>query len=283
MPNLSELKTEISNIKDIGKITGAMELVATAKLKKISKRMGSIQTYLYEVYDVFNYIISHSEDSIYLKRPNQKPANTLWIVIGSNLGLCGGYNSNVFKVLKPLINKKTDSVVAIGSKVVNFCKSNGIDIKEEFTDIDVDFSNEQSRKMAVNLLDYFIQKEYDEIKIVYTKFINNVTFEPKVLDMFPIEKKEDDSDIHQDVILEPDPETVLTTSVSMYLNTILFGTIIESQVSEQASRRMAMEAANKNGKELSENLSVMFNRKRQENITQEISEIIGGANAQNED
>ncbi|AGR41759.1 ATP synthase F1 subunit gamma [Spiroplasma diminutum] len=282
MPNLSELKSEINNINDIGKITGAMELVATAKLKKISKRMGSIQTYLNEVYDIFNYIISHSEDSIYLKKPNQVSNKTLWIVIGSNLGLCGGYNSNIFKTLKPLINKQTDNVIAIGSKVVSFCKANNIEIKEQYTDIDVDFSNEQSRKMSVNLLNYFVQKEFDEIKIVYTKFINNVTFEPKVLDMFPIEKKEEDNEIHQDVILEPDPETVLTTSVSMYLNTILFGTIIESQVSEQANRRMAMEAANKNGKEISENLSVLFNRKRQENITQEISEIIGGANAQSE-
>ncbi|AUB31119.1 ATP synthase F1 subunit gamma [Spiroplasma floricola] len=283
MPNLSELKNEISNIKDIRKITGAMELVATSKLKKISKRMGNIQTYLDEVYEVFNYIISHSEDSIYLKKPNQKLSSTLWIVIGSNLGLCGGYNSNIVKVLKPLINKKTDSVFAIGTKVINFCKANGINMKEQFTDIDVDFSNEYSREMSVNLLNYFVQKEFDQIKIVYTKFINNVTFEPKVLDMFPIEKKVDNSDTYEDVILEPDPETVLTTSVSMYLNTILFGTIIESQVSEQASRRMTMEAANKNGKELSESLRVMLNRKRQENITQEISEIIAGVNAQNED
>ncbi|WP_342275433.1 ATP synthase F1 subunit gamma [Spiroplasma endosymbiont of Cantharis lateralis] len=283
MANLSELKAGISSIKDIGKITGAMELVATAKLKKISKRMGNIQTYLDEVYDVFNYIISHSEDSIYLKKQNQVLNSTLWIVIGSNLGLCGGYNSSIFKVLKPLVNKKTDSVIAIGTKVVNFCKANNINIKEEFLDIDVDFSNEQSRKMSVNLLNSFVQKEFDQIKIVYTKFINNVTFEPTVLDMFPIEKKQDENELHQDLILEPDPETVLTTSVSMYLNTILFGTVIESQVSEHASRRMAMEAANKNGKELSDNLSVVFNRKRQENITQEISEIIGGANAQNED
>ncbi|WP_339020985.1 ATP synthase F1 subunit gamma [Spiroplasma endosymbiont of Atherix ibis] len=283
MANLSELKTELSNIKDIKKITGAMELVATSKLKKISKRMGNIQTYLDEVYDVFNYIISHSEDSIYLKKPNQKLSSTLWIVIGSNLGLCGGYNSNIVKVLKPLINKKTDSVFAIGTKIINFCKANGIKMKEQFTDIDVDFSNEYSREMSVNLLNYFVQKEFDQIKIVYTKFINNVTFEPRVLDMFPIEKKVNNSDTYEDVILEPNPETVLTTSVSMYLNTILFGTIIESQVSEQASRRMTMEAANKNGKELSESLRVILNRKRQENITQEISEIIGGVNAQNED
>ncbi|WP_342258687.1 ATP synthase F1 subunit gamma [Spiroplasma endosymbiont of Dioctria linearis] len=283
MANLSELKSGISSIKDIGKITGAMELVATAKLKKISKRMGNIQTYLDEVYDVFNYIISHSEDSIYLKKQNQVLNSTLWIVIGSNLGLCGGYNSSIFKVLKPLVNKKTDSVIAIGTKVANFCRANNLNIKEEFLDIDVDFSNEQSRKMSVNLLNSFVQKEFDQIKIVYTKFINNVTFEPAVLDMFPIEKKLEENELHQDLILEPDPETVLTTSVSMYLNTILFGTIIESQVSEHASRRMAMEAANKNGKELSDNLSVVFNRKRQENITQEISEIIGGANAQNED
>ncbi|AGR40753.1 ATP synthase F1 subunit gamma [Spiroplasma taiwanense] len=282
MSNLSELKIEISSIKDIGKITGAMELVATAKLKKISKRMENIQTYLNEVYDVFNYIISHSEDSIYLKKENKPIHNTLWIVITSNLGLCGGYNSSIFKLIKPLINKKSDSVYAIGNKSIKFCNNNDLTIKGSLTDVDVDFSNEQSRQLAVNILDYYIKNEFDSIKIVYTKFINNVTFEPKILEMFPITKKLGEESSFEDVTLEPDPETLLTTSVSMYLNTILFGTIIESLVSEHASRRMAMEAATKNGRDLSDSLTKLFNRKRQENITQEISEIVGGANAQND-
>lgn len=100
--------------------------------------------------------------------------------------------------------------------------------------------------------------------------------------MFPIVKKEDKTVHKEDIILEPDADTVMETSVSLYLNTIVFGTILESMVSEQASRRVAMEAATKNGKDLSKSLSILYNRKRQENITQEISEIVGGANAQND-
>jgi len=280
MPNLSELKTQIGSVKDIGKITGAMELVATAKLKKITRRVGEIHNYLEEVYDVFNYIISNSEDSIYLKKPNQQINNTLWVLISSNLGLCGGYNANIFKIVQNEI-KQEDSIIAIGTKAISFCNQYNFNIKSKVTNIDVDFTNEQAREIASDILEAYTLKKYDAVNIVYTKFINNATFEPSIINMFPIEKKEQ-SNTGEIITLEPDPETVLATSISLYLNTIIFGTILESQLSEQASRRMAMESATKNGKELSQELTVLYNRKRQENITQEISEIVGGANAQND-
>lgn len=280
MLNLSELKTQIGSVKDIGKITGAMELVATAKLKKITRRVGEIHNYLEEVYDVFNYIISNSEDSIYLKKPNQQINNTLWVLISSNLGLCGGYNANIFKLVQNEI-KQEDSIIAMGTKAINFCNQYNFNIKSKVTNIDVDFTNEQAREIASDILEAYTLKKYDAVNIVYTKFINNATFEPSIINMFPIEKKEQ-SNTGEIITLEPDPETVLATSISLYLNTIIFGTILESQLSEQASRRMAMESATKNGKELSQELTVLYNRKRQENITQEISEIVGGANAQND-
>ncbi|QEH61276.1 F0F1 ATP synthase subunit gamma [Spiroplasma chinense] len=281
MANLGELKTQISSVNDIGKITGAMELVATAKLKRISKRVGDIHQYIEEVYDVFNYIISHSEDSIFLKKPETQINKTLWVVISSNLGLCGGYNSNVFKEIKGKI-KSNDEVIAIGTKAVSYCNANKLKIKQAITNVDVDFTSDQANHLASDLLSWYSQKEIDAINVVYTKFINNVTFEPKIINLFPIVKDPNGKEKSEDIILEPDAETVLATSVSLYLNTIIFGTILESQLSEQASRRTAMEAATKNGKELSENLSIAYNRKRQENITQEISEIVGGANAQSD-
>ncbi|AHI52401.1 ATP synthase F1 subunit gamma [Spiroplasma culicicola] len=281
MANLSELKSQISSVNDIGKITGAMELVATAKLKRISKRVGDIHQYLEEVYNVFNYIINHSEDSIYLKKPNQEIKKTLWVVISSNLGLCGGYNSNIFKLINNKI-KSNDEVVAIGSKILSHCNSNNLKVKKSLLDVDVNFTSDQAKNLASDLLSIYSQGEVDAINIVYTKFINNATFEPSIINLFPIIKDKTVTS-SEDILLEPDPETILATSVSLYLNTIIFGTILESQLSEQASRRTAMEAATKNGKELSHTLNIAYNRKRQENITQEISEIVGGANAQNDE
>lgn len=281
MENLSALKGRIALVKDIQKITGAMELVATAKLKKLSKRIGDIHQYLDGVYDVFNFIISNTEDSIFLKKEDAKITKTIWVVIASNLGLCGGYNSNVFRLINDQIGPN-DEVVAVGTKAVNYCNCKKITIKKEVTELDVNFSADDASYIASDILSWFTQKKTDAVKIVYTKFINNVTFEPSIIDVFPIVKKEDKTVHKEDIILEPDADTVMETSVSLYLNTIVFGTILESMVSEQASRRVAMEAATKNGKDLSKSLSILYNRKRQENITQEISEIVGGANAQND-
>ncbi|QGS51505.1 ATP synthase F1 subunit gamma [Spiroplasma tabanidicola] len=281
MANLSELKNQIASVKDIGKITGAMELVATAKLKRISKRVGDIHAYMDEIYNVFDYIVSHSEESIYLKKADTQINKTLWVIITSNLGLCGGYNANVFKAIKGKIGIN-DEVVAIGNKAVSYCNSNKLNIRRAVVDVDVNYTSDSANNLASDLLSWYSQGEIDAINVVYTKFINNVTFEPHIINLFPIIKNEEKSEKHEDILLEPDAETVLATGVALYLNTIIFGTILESQLSEQASRRTAMEAATKNGKELSESLSIAYNRKRQENITQEISEIVGGANAQSD-
>ncbi|WP_338972416.1 ATP synthase F1 subunit gamma [Spiroplasma endosymbiont of Panorpa germanica] len=283
MPNLSNLKAEIANVKDIGKITSAMELVATAKLKRVAKRISEVKVYVAEVYQVFNEIISSSQKSIYLAEANKKFNKTLWVVINSNLGLAGGYNSNVNKkVLKQM--KEKDEVLAIGQKAVNYFKEHKKIIHDQILDVDVNFTNNRAREISAEILAKYNNELFDEIQICYTKFINNVTFEPTLLRLFPIVKKNDDQLVKTKSLttFEPSADEVLEASVMMYINTIVFGTIIESQVSEQASRRTAMESATKNGGELQEELSILYNRKRQDAITQEITEIVGGANAQNE-
>lgn len=285
MPNLSGLKRDIVSVSDIGKITGAMELVATAKLKKVAKKAGQIKEYVAEVYEAFNEIITEADDSIYLKKTADELTKTLWIIVNSNLGLCGGYNSNLNKLIRPQIGIG-DEIIAVGSKAVSYYTNHKFKIKDKILDVDVDFSNEKSKEISNDILTYFNSGEYDQIMLGYTKFINNVTFEPTTLRIFPIIKKPveivEEKTAKAHLVFEPNAETVLKTSVSLYLNTIIYGTFIESQLSEQASRRTAMEAATKNGKELKENLSLLYNRRRQDAITQEITEIVSGANAQSD-
>ncbi|ADR23967.1 ATP synthase F1, gamma subunit [Mycoplasma leachii PG50] len=277
MPNLSGLKTEISSVRNISKITNAMQLVASAKLRKISKKVIDTHNYVSEVYSLFNDIIRQTDKSVFLKESNFKANKTLWVVINSNLGLCGGYNSNVNKLVLQNL-KLEDEIFAIGSKAVSFFRSKKIKIKNQITDIDISFTNKKARSISNDLLDVYINHEFDEIKIVYTKFINNVTFEPTIIRIFPIIKLENKFKHSQSLIFEPDAEQILNSTILIYVNAIIYGTIIESQVSEQASRRTAMENATNNGKNLEQTLSLKYNRQRQGAITQEISEIVSGAN-----
>ncbi|WP_026389383.1 ATP synthase F1 subunit gamma [[Acholeplasma] multilocale] len=279
MANLSKLKAEIESINDIGKITNAMQLVASAKLRRIGKRVVETQEYVKEVYTVFNDIIKQTEQSIFLKESDQDIKKTLWVVVNSNLGLCGGYNNNVNKIVLSEI-KSNDEIYAIGTKAVSFYKNRKIKIRDQRTDVDITFTNEQARSMGNDIMSYYTSGEFDEIKLVYTKFINNVTFEATPLRLFPIIKDKEVAKVKSEVLFEPSAEVILETSVNLYLNTVLFGTIVESQVSEQASRRVAMENATNNGEELSNTMSIKYNRERQGAITQEISEIVSGANAQ---
>ncbi|WP_342252697.1 ATP synthase F1 subunit gamma [Spiroplasma endosymbiont of Amphibalanus improvisus] len=282
MASSSNLKKEINSINSIEKITQAMQLVATAKLKKIVKIIVNSKPYFSEIYTVFNDIISNSEASIYQKDPNKKVKKTAWVIINSNLGLCGGYNINLNKKVVNQI-KQNDYVIVFGKKGKSFYEGNGIKINECIIDYDINFTYEDARSISSELLGKYNNLEFDEIKIAYTKFINNITFEPEVISLLPIEKKQTNN--AKDLILtefEPNAEKVLENSMSLYVNSILYSSVIESQVSEQASRRSAMENATNNANDMLDDLTLEYNRKRQSAITQEISEIVGGVNAQND-
>src|SRR5699024_1954037 len=210
-----------TSVSNIGKITGAMELVATAKLKRIQKRAQGIQMYVSEVYQLFNEIILNSEKSKYLKSNAEGLKKTLYVVVNSNLGLCGGYNSNLNKAVKADM-KANDEIYAIGSKAVSFCKNNNLKIKKQDLSVDVDFTSEQARLIAKEVLSMYNSGEFDEIKLAYTKFINSVTMEPTLLRIFPIIKIDDKKEASKEpsgpvapLTFEPDPESVLASSVSL--------------------------------------------------------------------
>ncbi|WP_342268832.1 ATP synthase F1 subunit gamma [Spiroplasma endosymbiont of Aspidapion aeneum] len=280
MANLSNLKSDIQDVKEILKITGAMELVATAKLKKIGKKTVNISKYVEKVYEVFIEIISNADRSPYLGSAERHIDKTLWVIVGSNLGMCGSYNSGTHKKLSQNI-KENDLIYAIGSKVVSYCNSNKYKIWDSYLNLDVDFTSDMSKPIANKLLEGYLNNDFQSIKIIYQHFINNMTTEPKITNVFPIAKSKKESQGGNMIYeFEPSADEILNSTVSLYLNTLIYGAFIEGQLSEFSSRRNAMESANKNGDEINEKLSLEYNRKRQEKITQEITEIVAGTNAQ---
>ena len=276
----SELKKQMLAIRNISKITKAMELVATAKLKKLTRNISASQVYFQEVYAILQDIINAVEHSIYNWSEANDRARSCFIVITSNLGLCGGYNLNITKILDQHY-KQGDYLIVFGQKGDNFCKNQ----KHHVDELYVDFNNESSyqfvQKISNEILAQYQTKVFANIHLIYTKFINNVTFEPALLTLLPI-KKQTDVDVmsKSETEFEPNATTVLKFALPLYVSAIIYSSLLESQLAEFASRRNAMENATKNASEMIEKLNLAYNRKRQASITQEILEIIAGANAQ---
>ena len=285
MTLISEFKKQIASTRNIGKITKAMQLVATAKLKKVAGRITNSNPYFAEIYTVFHDIINASDVSRYQVSAIDPQAKICWIIINSNLGLCGGYNNNLNKLVLPQI-KPIDYVVVLGTKGRSFYTNRKITINQFIGDVGIDFSYKDAQEISTEILSLFNNSKFDVIKLCYTKFVNSVTMEPTIITLLPIIKKNLDKEGRKNLVLtdfEPDAQTVLESGIPFYMNSLIYSSIIESQVSEQASRRNAMENATKNAEDMLNKLTLMYNRRRQGAITQEIIEIISGANAQQKD
>jgi F-type H+-transporting ATPase subunit gamma len=200
----------------------------------------------------------------------------LYIVISSDLGLCGGYNQNVYKAIREA-DASESSYVVCGNKASSYYRYRDADVVLDRPGITAVPSFSDSKEISDFALNEYSKGRIDKIVLVYTKFVNSVTFEPTLLQLLPIAQSEERSSSL--VEYEPSPEAVLETLVPKYCESLIFGGMIESLASEQASRRMAMENATDNAEELIDKLTVEFNRARQAAITQEISEIVAGADA----
>lgn len=281
---MQEIKRRIRSVESTKKITKAMELVATSKLRKTRNQLEQSKPYYTNVALTTAEILANckgSNESVYLIENNDVNKD-VYIVIASSLGLCGGYNANIFKEIKGVI-KSEDYVYSIGSKATNYLRKNHsgiVDAKYENLNATFDF------KDIVNLVNeltrMYREKEIRKIKIVYTEFVNNLTFRPKIVTLLPIDPTEfDNIEISKkSTLFEPSPEEVLDSLIPMYLQAVIYGYVIESTTSENAARRTSMENATDNADELTEQLLLKYNQARQTAITNEISEIVAGANAQ---
>lgn len=281
---MQEIKRRIKSVESTKKITKAMELVATSKLRKTRNQLEQSKPYYTNVAQTVAEILANckgNNDSIYLVE-NKDIEKEVFIVIASSLGLCGGYNANIFKEIKGAI-KPGDYVYSIGSKATSYLLKNHQGVTDhKFDDLNTTFDFKDVTKLVAELTKMYREKEISKIKIVYTEFVNNLTFRPRIVTLLPVDPSDfDHIEISKkSTLFEPSPEEVLDSLIPMYLQAVMYGYIIESATSENAARRTSMENANDNADELTEQLLLKYNQARQTAITNEISEIVAGANAQ---
>ncbi len=273
MATLRQIKEQQQSVSTINKITKAMKLVASAKSQKAVREMKEYKEYFRKIEEVMSEIVDG-------KTSEREFDGTYWIVVLSDLGLAGGYNSNVLKEITKNL-KPNDDVLLLGNKGMSFAKKNGdfaecMSIGEILED--PTFLATITTKIKAEYFD-----ENREVKVIYTEFNSQVDFEPKVKQILPIPPIEIDkhekvsADPRPVVEFEPSKEELLMELKSLYIHGFLVGVYRESQASEHTARKNAMENASNNGEELLAKLDIEYNRGRQAKITQEISEIIGGA------
>lgn len=279
---MQEIKRRIKTVDSTKKITKAMELVATSKLRKTRKQLDELKPYYQMVRETVAEILASNKgltDSAYVQH-NPK-GKVVYIVISSSLGLCGGYNINLFKKIDSILAE--DSLVyTIGTKINGYTKRKKVNTNSDFVDLNTTLDFKEVTKLVASLSKMYCNNEVSKIKIVYTEFVNNLTFTPRVVTLLPVDTTEFEHIEITDkfTIFEPSPAVVLDELIPMYLQGVIYGYLVESVTSENASRRTSMENATDNAEELTEQLLLKYNQARQTAITNEISEIVAGANAQ---
>ena len=305
MASMKQIKKRKRSVESTGKITKAMKLVATVKLQKTKQIAMDAVPYFDAMYEKISNVIKKSKSIKHKYLVGKEGGKKALVVFSSNKGLAGGYNSSI---VKKLIGEEAQIefaphntlVYSIGSKVRDELKNKGFTIEKDYSDEMEGMHYGTYVKIAEELLNDFVEGKINEIYLVYTFFKNTITHIPRILKLLPFENVEKNVDTDTELIksrtfeiarskydddavmpmnYEMDEEELLNKMIPQYISTLLYGALTASIASENGARMTAMDNATKNAKELSEKLGVMYNRARQGAITQELTEIVAGANA----
>lgn len=276
MAQKAAIKSRIKSINATKKITGAMELIATVKLQKQRNHMLKNREYIGILKSTIGNILSGEidADNSFLKlKDNPKK---IVIVFVSDLGLCGGYNINLTKLLQKEVNKD-DELIVVGTSEYKWIKQNYNVINDPISSDDVTYV--ELKKLTKRAIEAYKDNLIGSINVIYTKFINNVSFEPTMERVLPCNFDDIEKKKTCELLLEPDANEILNNLIPMYVENNVYSRFLEAKTSEQGSRRFAMQNATDNATELTEELLLAYNQARQASITQEITEIVAGADA----
>lgn len=274
--SLHKTKRRIASINSTKKITKAMELVSTVKLKKFRRLMENNERYSEEIAELIQSLFARLNDEEIVYTKEQKVDQDLYVVLHSNFGLCAGYNNNLHNFVKQNIDPKQSALYLIGTKSQNLYESEGFETNNELLHLTEKISATEVMKLGRVLNSLFVEGKYRSIHLVYTHYVNSLKFVPTDLTLFPLVNKEQKEDFRYPPIFDTDLKTLIEELVPVYANAIIFQKVVESIVSEQTARRTAMENASDNADELIDQLTLEYNKARQAIITQEISEIVSG-------
>lgn len=288
--SLSEIKDKILSTEKTSKITSAMQMVSSAKLVKSEQAARDFQVYASKIRQITTNLlksdlVSGSDNPMLASRPVKK---TGYIVITSDKGLVGGYNS---KILKAMMDTITDyhtenddyAIISIGSVGSDFFKARGMNVSFELRGLEDQPSFDQVGKIIAQVVEMYKNELFDELYVCYNHHVNSLTSQVRMQQMLPIKELDADEASEDRVItgfeLEPNREVILEQLLPQYTESLIYGAIIDAKTAEHAAGMTAMQTATDNAKNVINDLTIQYNRARQAAITQEITEIVAGANA----
>ncbi|MBR3636631.1 MAG: ATP synthase F1 subunit gamma [Lachnospiraceae bacterium] len=287
MASMRDIKRRRASVESTQQITKAMKLVSTVKLQRAKERALNSKTYFRCMYQTVKSLLSKSGNVDVVYTTKQECEKKAVIVITSNRGLAGGYNSNIVKMITQSDLKKEDlEIYAIGKKGRELLERRGYHIAKDYSDLMEEFEYADTIKVCDRILKRMEDGEIGEIYLAYTNFKNTVSHIPMLVKLLPILGEEDltgneEDDEEDNLIMNFEPEDVeaLRMIIPKYISNLLYGALIQATASENGARMQAMDNATNNAEEMISSLTLKYNRARQRSITQELTEIIAGAEA----
>ena len=291
MASAKKIQDRMRSIKDTLKITNAMYMISSSKLKKSKKMLADTEPYFYTLQSEMSRILRHLPDmnSIYFKTNAEIPERKRkagYIVITADKGLAGSYNHNILKLAEEELEKRDDyKLFVLGELGRHYFEQKGINIDKQFHFVVQDPSLSRARRIAEDLLKLYHENQLDELYIIYTTMVNAMQEEAQVAQLLPLKKTDFKIPVPIDIPLEglalkPSAEEVMDHIVPNYVVGFVYGALVEAFSCEQNARMMAMEGATNSAKQMLKELDIEYNRARQAAITQEITEVIAGAKSQ---
>ncbi len=288
MANLKEIRTRITSVNSTRKITSAMKMVAAAKLRKAQDAITQMRPYADKLHEILDHVMSSAEnfeDNVYTQERNVE--RVLIIVIASNKGLCGAFNANSVKKAEELIKNEYKNlfeegkvdIYTLGKTINDMLRTKHVDITESHSEIYNDLNFKTVSELAEKAMKQFEAKAYDRVHIVYNKFKNAAVQIPQAEQFLPIKLSKSEESFEGDYIYEPDKDQIVEQLIPYALKIQLYKAVLDSYAAEHGARMTAMHKATDNATELLKDLKLTYNKARQAAITNEILEIVGGAEA----
>ncbi len=294
MANQKEIRVKIGSTKKTMKITSAMKLVAAAKVNKMQKKLLATRPYSEKISELFNKLMASLDagdlENYPMLRAKAEINTVLLLVVSSDRGLCGAYNANIIKTTIKKISAlkeagKTVKLITVGRKAraafsKSIYKSQGVELVESFANLSSLPTSAEANLIANKAIELYLQGTVDKVELITTKFVSLVNSEVEVLDFLPVQTTSvNGSKAEPYVIYDPNVEILIETLTPMYIENRVYQSLQESTTSELAARMTAMSNATNNARDVIKKLTLAYNKARQASITQEISEIVGGAAA----
>ena len=279
--NMKEIKERIDSVKNTSQITNAMNIVSSTKFKKFQILTLKSRSYAQALDIAFDNLVAGLKGNKFVIFDGKTQVKKVGIIVmTSDRGLCGSFNSNTHRKLEEMRKKfqkenKEISVITIGKKAKDYCKTRNIDVDSEYTQMIPETMFEKAKKISEDVVQFYLDDYYDEVYLIYSKFVSAVEYNIQTEKLLPIEKKEGLPT--KEYMFDPSEDEVLNAFIPQVLNIKLYQALLENSASEHSARMSAMKQAYDNAADMIKKLEVQYNRERQGLITQELTEIIGGS------